>query len=140
MLAYLTFQYTWVHRRPNRPGITVNSNCPKSRTSHPLILILGQYQIYDIMLARVGWFSSIHCHSKLPHATKNRQADYPPANLLTIYGQFQAASLLSWVGGVVIIKLKANLSSTGPGLPTELGTCSPSKYKASRTTGVRCTP
>ena len=36
----------------------------------------------------------------LPPATKNHQADYPPA-LLTIYGQFKAASLLSRVGGLV---------------------------------------
>ena len=31
------------------------------------------------MLVRIGWISSIQCHSKLPPATKNHQADYLPA-------------------------------------------------------------
>ena len=50
------------------------------------------------------------CHQKSPSRLST-------SYLLTIYGQYQAASLLSRVGGgrwvgVVIIKLKANLSST----------------------------
>ena len=64
---------------------------------------------------------AIPCHQNSPSRLST-------SHLLTIYGQFHAASLLSqgWVGvgwwmdgwaGVVIIKLKANLSSTG----TELG-------------------
>ena len=52
------------------------------------------------------------CHQKSP---SRLSIPY----LMTIYGQFQAASLLSRVGGwvgVVLIKLELNLSSTGTGL------------------------
>ena len=46
-----------------------------------------------------------------------------PIYLLTIYSLFQAGSLLSRVGWVVLFRFKASLSSTGTWLPTgtELG-------------------
>ena len=63
------------------------------------------------------------CHQKSQRklSTRHKVPTYPLA-----IGPFQSTSLLSrgWVGWwVVIIKLKANLSSTGTGLPTgtELG-------------------
>ena len=73
----------------------------------------------------------MQCHSKLPLPPKITKQTIHQLPTDHIYGQFQAASLLSrvgglvaeamwWVGcggyvvgvGVVIIKLKANLSST----------------------------
>ena len=64
----------------------------------------------------------MQCHSILPPPTINHQPDYPPATyyLLTIYMVNFKLHLYfpGWVGGVgvVIIKLKAKLSSTGTGL------------------------
>ena len=71
----------------------------------------------------VRWISSIQVHSKLPSVTKTHQADN--GYLLAVFGQFQCASLFSWVG-VIIIQLKANLLSSGTGLSTrsELGNMS----------------
>ena len=47
----LTFLYICLHRRPNCPVITVNSNCPKSHTScplnfHQLYLVNFKFKIY----------------------------------------------------------------------------------------------
>ena len=82
------------------PVITVNSDRPKSNTSHPL----NFHQLYlvnfkFIMYWPVGGGSllrnvtpSYPLPQKLP---KRLSTSY----LLTIYGQFQAASLLSRVGG-----------------------------------------
>ena len=75
--------------------------------------MLSQFQIHDI-LAHVGWVSSLQCHSILPPATKNHQADYPPATYWPYMVNIKLHLYFpGWVGvGVVIIKLKANLSST----------------------------
>ena len=63
----------------------------------------------------------MQCHSILPPDTQKSPSRLSTSYLLTIYGQFQAASLLSrvggggvgGVGGLILIKLKAKLSSTG---------------------------
>ena len=61
----------------------------------------------------------MQCHSILPPATKKTPSRLSSSYLRTKFCQIQAASLLSRVGGwvgVVIIKLKANLSSNWTGL------------------------
>ena len=60
--------------------------------------MLIQFQIYDI-LAWVGWVSSMHCHSKLPLPPKITKQTIHQLSTDHIYGQFQAASLLSRVDG-----------------------------------------
>ena len=47
---------------------------------------------------------------------KNRQADYPPATYRPYMVNFKLHLYFSRWAGVVVIKLKANLSSTGTGL------------------------
>ena len=63
-------------------GFTLIKVCchPKSHTSYQLNFhqLYLKSIIYDI-LARVGWVSSMQCHSILPPATKNQQAEYPLA-------------------------------------------------------------
>ena len=54
------------------------------------------------------------CHSLLPPNTKNHQADYPPVSYWPYMVNFKLH--LYFPGWMVIIKLKANLSSTGTGL------------------------
>ena len=56
----------------------------------------------------------MQCHFILPPATKNHQADYPPATYWPYMVHFKLHLYFpGWVGvGVVIIIFKANLSST----------------------------
>ena len=98
----LTFLYTCLQRRPNCPLLTVNSNRPKSHNRHPLNFHRLYLVNFKFMIYLPGWDGSLlcsatpnyPCHQKLPTRLST-------SYLLTIYGQFQAASLLSWgwVGG-----------------------------------------
>ena len=126
MLAcLLTFLYTCLQRRPNCPLLTVNSNRPKSHNSHPLNFHRLYLVNFKFMIYLPGWDGSLlcsatpsyPCHQKLPTRLST-------SYLLTIYGQFQAASLLSLVGGggwVVIIRNKANSVRLNLPTGTELG-------------------
>ena len=103
--------------------MTVIITAPTHTLAIHLIFI---YYTWSISNLRYTW----PCMVDLPSATMPLLAtplqQKSPIRLATSYllathGQFQAASLLSrvgWVSGVgwVIIKLKANLSSTGTGL------------------------
>ena len=52
------------------------------------------------------------CHSLLSPYTKNHQADYPPVTYWPYMINFKLYLYFpGWVGGWVIIRLKANLSS-----------------------------
>ena len=98
LLTY--FPISLSHRRPNCPAITVNPNWPKSYTSHPLDFHRLYLVNFKFMIYLPGWDGSIlgsatqsyPCHQKSPSRLST-------SYLLTIYGQFQAASLLSLVGG-----------------------------------------
>ena len=118
MLAcLLTFLNTCIHRRLNCLVITVDSNHPKSHASHPLnfhrlFLVNSKFKIYQ-----VEWISYNQCHYNLPSATKNHQADYPPATYWPYMVNFQLHFYFPrWGWWVVMIKLNVNLSSTGTGL------------------------
>ena len=100
LACLLTFLYTCLQRRPNCPLLTVNSNRPKSHNRHPLNFHRLYLVNFKFMIYLPGWDGSLlcsatpsyPCHQKLPTRLST-------SYLLTIYGQFQAASLLSLVGG-----------------------------------------
>ena len=110
----ITFQYTCLHTRSNCLVITVNSNRPKSHTSHPLnfhrlYLINFKFMIY--LPGQGGSFlcSATPCYPLPPKIIKQTIHQLPIDHIWSI-----SSCISTFPGrvGVVIIKLKANLSST----------------------------
>ena len=131
LVCLRTFRYTCLHRRPNCPVVTVNSNYPKSQNSHQLNFqwLYLDNLILRIYISRLGappLSSATPSYPMPPKISKQNIYQLPTVNMWT--NSSCISTFPRWVGvgvggWVVIIKLKANLILSGTGLPTgtELG-------------------
>ena len=119
----LTFLYAYLNRIPNCPVITVNFNHPKSNTSHPfnfplLYLVNFIFMTYLPGLGGSPLSSATPSYPFSPKNTKQTIHQLPTDHISSIsicISTFLVDATGGW-GWVVIIKLKANISSTGTGL------------------------